>query len=324
VLDSLYHFCHASGSTSKCALYSNSSSTAADIRARAERILSTLRETPIALPFASNGPILITHADIESLLFSATYSPLRSFPIVANALVALESRNISVLASLSQNFNVGFQCPACQGGGSDKKLPTVAMSEASRAIQCADAGEVPFDMDDYAAYAAALANVSRVAGKSSAIDFLDCTEWSVRAPGRYTGPFNSSATTASTGSSESASARPQAPILLVSPRYDPVCPLSEARIVQANFPGTALLVQNSHGHCSVSAPSLCTAKIIREYFVSGQVPEEGKECDVDVLPFVGKVSSASQGLSLSGHSEEDEELARALESLTSMPMSMQR
>ncbi|EPT01002.1 hypothetical protein FOMPIDRAFT_15813, partial [Fomitopsis schrenkii] len=70
------------------------------------------------------------------------------------------------------------------------------------------------------------------------------------------------------------------PLLIVSPRYDTVCPLSDAERVHERY-SSGLLVQNSYGHCSLAAPSLCTAKYVREYFEDGTLPEEGTVCEVD-------------------------------------------
>lgn len=64
-------------------------------------------------------------------------------------------------------------------------------------------------------------------------------------------------------------------ILFLSTTYDPVCPLISAKKAQASFEGSVLVEQKSYGHCSVSMPSLCTAKHVRRYFYEGLLPEEG-------------------------------------------------
>ncbi|KAK1579215.1 uncharacterized protein LY79DRAFT_523093, partial [Colletotrichum navitas] len=42
---------------------------------------------------------------------------------------------------------------------------------------------------------------------------------------------------------------------------------------------------DSVGHCSISTPSQCTVGLIRQYLVSGELPEAGTVCPVDILPF---------------------------------------
>ena len=103
---------------------------------------------------------------------------------------------------------------------------------------------------------------------------MQCVEWTLRPKWRWTGPLAAEETAH--------------PLLVVSTRYDPVTPLAQAQAVVRRFGGAALLTQESYGHCSVSSPSLCTAKHIREYFVNGTLPEDGATCEVDELPFVGK------------------------------------
>ncbi|KAH9915041.1 peptidase S33 tripeptidyl aminopeptidase-like protein, partial [Epithele typhae] len=71
------------------------------------------------------------------------------------------------------------------------------------------------------------------------------------------------------------------PLLLLSTRYDPVTPLSQARRVNARFGGSRLLVQEGHGHCSVSSPSVCKAKVVRAYFENGTLPGKGATCEPD-------------------------------------------
>lgn len=57
--------------------------------------------------------------------------------------------------------------------------------------------------------------------------------------------------------------------------------------MSAGFPSSRILRQDSEGHCSISAPSLCTARAIRRYFQSGELPEEGKVCVADRRPLDG-------------------------------------
>ena len=105
------------------------------------------------------------------------------------------------------------------------------------------------------------------------------------------------------------------PILVVQPKFDPVCPLRDALAVRERYGGAGLLVQDSYGHCSVSAPSVCTAKVVRAYFEEGTLPEEGTVSEPDELPFVGRVSDVQ------ARSDEDERLLEALRGLAkAVPM----
>ena len=73
---------------------------------------------------------------------------------------------------------------------------------------------------------------------------------------------------------------PANPILFLNPRLDNVTPLLAAqRRSKLSGPGSGLLIQESAGHSTWSAPSLCTIKAVRAFFLEGEMPEHGKVCD---------------------------------------------
>jgi hypothetical protein len=99
-------------------------------------------------------------------------------------------------------------------------------------------------------------------------------------------------------------------LLITSPKFDPVSPLTNAKAVQKWYARSALLVQNSYGHCMSSSPSLCTAKHIQSYFREGTLPAAGTVCEVEELLFIGEVETDVKVLS-----SEDAELLEALRAL---------
>ncbi|KAF4600417.1 hypothetical protein EYR38_005044 [Pleurotus pulmonarius] len=76
------------------------------------------------------------------------------------------------------------------------------------------------------------------------------------------------------------------PILWIGNTADPATPIAGARKMAQGFPGSVVLAQDSPGHCSIAAPSVCTAKFIRAYFMDGKLPNEGVVCPVDVPIFL--------------------------------------
>ncbi|KAF7920350.1 uncharacterized protein EAE98_009043 [Botrytis deweyae] len=46
------------------------------------------------------------------------------------------------------------------------------------------------------------------------------------------------------------------------------------------FNGSRLLQQDSEGHLFLSTPSICSARIVRQYFQTGALPESGTVCPV--------------------------------------------
>ncbi|CAG8971312.1 hypothetical protein HYALB_00001479 [Hymenoscyphus albidus] len=100
------------------------------------------------------------------------------------------------------------------------------------------------------------------------------------------------------------------PILVLSTTFDPVCPLASAKKAQNSFEGAGFVEQKSYGHCSISMPSLCTAKHVHRYFNEGTIPEAGSTCKIDADYFPGRGKSHVSTLS-----EEDRELLAALSDL---------
>jgi hypothetical protein len=77
------------------------------------------------------------------------------------------------------------------------------------------------------------------------------------------------------------------------------------------FKDAVVLHQKSAGHCSLSAASLCTAKVIRDYFRHGILPENNKECEIESRMFGGEVQPTVRLMS-----EDDERLLEAMKELS--------
>jgi hypothetical protein len=94
-----------------------------------------------------------------------------------------------------------------------------------------------------------------------------CAQWKFEPKERYTGPFSAINTSY--------------PILFVNGNHDPITPLSAAYETSANFPGSRLVVQNGHGHGSMSHTSRCTLQVVANYFNDGTLPDAGTVCQTD-------------------------------------------
>ncbi|KAG6807571.1 hypothetical protein H0H93_001440, partial [Arthromyces matolae] len=75
------------------------------------------------------------------------------------------------------------------------------------------------------------------------------------------------------------------PILVVGNTADPVTPLWAAKKTAKGFPSAVVLTQDSPGHCSLAAPSVCTQIHIRNYFINGRLPPPNTICPVIGRPF---------------------------------------
>ncbi|KAH9859141.1 alpha/beta-hydrolase [Lenzites betulinus] len=290
VIDSFFHFCHQAG-PEKCSVYESSPEK---IRARYFALLETIEAAPVPIAGAS-PPLIVTRKVLQAQIFRAAYKPLIAFSLVADTMLALERGNETALIELAPKIVDPTECKCTL------PEPTLADNEAFSAIACGDGDVHPYDAAKYEVYYKNLAADSPLTAPLWAQHYLTCSQWQIRAKARYTGPLEAANTSN--------------PLLVVSPRWDPVCPISDAKRVHARYGGSALLVQNSYGHCSLAAPSLCTAKHIQAYMVNGTLPSPGTVCEVDELPFVGSVQDVR------ALSAEDFELLEALKGLTAeVPM----
>ena len=272
VINSLFQFCHQAG-PERCPIYE---STPSLIRARYFRTLDALKLSPVPISTA-NPPLVVTHSLLTAQLVIGAYTPHRSFPIIASTVHALETDDQEALIELISLTDL--VPPLAQCNCSEQSLPWFAPNEAFYAVACGDSlSSGHFDPDLFAKIYEDLVADSPQTGAFAAATTLKCADWPTRATWRYTGPLEAK------GENATAS-----PMLILQPRWDPVCPLRDARAVLERYEGAAILVQESYGHCSLAAPSVCTARRVRAYFQEGTLPEEGAVCDVDELPFVGRI-----------------------------------
>lgn len=292
IADAFYDFCTQAG-PERCAV---AEPTRNETYHRVKAIWDDLDASPIAIPFAIRGPAVLTADALRKFLFRATYKPVAQYPVLASKLAAIERRNASALGNLTEELGV----PAYECNCVDER-PWNTRNEAVVVITCTDSDVVSGSKEELLPYLQELTNTSSVGGPPMADLRIYCSDWKIRAKHRYMGPFEA--------------AKTANPMLVVSTTWDPVCPLHHAKRVSERFPGSRLLEQRSHGHCSISSTSVCTAKAIRAYFEDGTLPDEGTICEPDELPLIGDVKSVH------GMSRDDEELWNALKGLTKIDIS---
>ena len=289
VINSLFTFCHQAGPQG-CVLYE---STPSAIRDRFFGVVDALKQNPVPIPLAEPAAVL-TYKDFVNQILTAVYSPTILYPILATAVHAIETSNQTTLAALAPILtdSATCDCAASQAAPADNSY------DAFFPVACGDADPQTFDRAAFQAFFDDLVRTAPTVGPIWATLHLGCTQWPVRPNSRYTGPLAAQNTSTAH------------PLLVLSPKFDPVCPLRDALAVRGRYAGAGLLVQNSNGHCTLSVPSVCTAKVVRTYFEEGTLPVEGTVCEPDELPFVGRVAGVE------ARSEEDERLLDAARGLS--------
>jgi len=155
----------------------------------------------------------------------------------------------------------------------------------------------PAIYSDFEAYHAELRSQSRWLGDSWAEIQLSCLKWGLRPKWTFAGPI---------------AGNTSHPLLLLNPTLDPVTPLANAFVTASKFEGSVVLEQNSEGHCTYAAPSLCTAKHVRTYFHTGELPPPNTVCLPEYRPLIGSIRSPDAP----ALSPQDQKLLEALEELS--------
>ncbi|KAG8159820.1 hypothetical protein KVR01_010457 [Diaporthe batatas] len=298
VMAAFYQLCHKAGPL-KCAFHGPSPD---EIEERHQAILDRLRVQPIIfMPEASSGselPEIITYSKIRQLAATSLYRPNYYFTHLARILAGLEQGDGKAYYDFVTRYGPPFSdvCSAQQippeeplpsaGEGSDDAFPI---------ILCADGKPLPDSPVGFEGYVADMERVSRTSGAIVAKDRIACAGRQVRPRWSFKGPFE---------------ARAGFPILYVANVADNITPLASARNNSVGFEDSVVLVQKSYGHTSLAAPSVCTAKAIRDYFQAGALPRDGATCEPEALPF------GLPGRTIKGASEEDMALAEASRQLS--------
>lgn len=278
VMEHFYSYC-ASAGPSKCAM-NLGNTTAAEIKLQVESLIPSLREDPIAvIATDSQGPQIITYSDMMQMIRQKLYKPIVGFPVMAELLADLVHGNGSAFAVYKSELHKP-SCPlnGCPNPNAEIEPCVQATAwETTAAIMCSDAIDVSDGTkDDFKGIIGTLVGQSRWFGEAWSTIAVQCLHWKTKAKW--------------TLKAEDVGSVTAWPMLMVGNTWDTVTPLRNAVTMSKKFPGSVVLEQQSDGHCSSAAPSLCSAKHIRAYFQTGALPAKGTVCEVDEVPLVGKVN----------------------------------
>lgn len=271
IVDYFYKTCFTSGE--KCALSRSSDKKWEDIRDRVDQFIKQLDDAPVSV---LDGKItnILTGYDVTLSFKGPLYSPYERFKRLAESLsAAIEGNYTALLGSATASIPKLDQiCAHPNATG-----PQSAFNDGGQAVICGDGEDsTNVTLAEYQAYVSELESQSPTfGGYWSQIRFA-CTAWGVRPKWRFPGPFQTPEHDAAL-----VEGKPAAPLLFLSSRLDPVTPLRNAWKMSKGHPGSAVVIQESIGHCALATSSQCTKKIIQEYLEHGVLPESGTVCQPD-------------------------------------------
>lgn len=202
VMSGFYNLCFKSG-PKRCPFYSKSPS---EIEIRLNKLLEFVRKYPVIVPGATTGdrPDLVTYSTVRRVIASSLYRPISMFPLLASALLALESGDGSSFQLLSgQNTEGSLLCstslsspknpsdpePEPPGNVPPEDEDSEGNADASIAILCSDngnwAGNVSLEV--FGEYVQDLEGRSKSAGATMGNIALGCVGWNIKAKWRFTG-----------------------------------------------------------------------------------------------------------------------------------------
>ncbi|KAF7114674.1 hypothetical protein CNMCM5793_009625 [Aspergillus hiratsukae] len=258
IFDRLSFYCDMAGPAG-CPLYTQGGPAA--IKAAYLELEAALYNTSVPVaPSATRGPEVITWTDLKTILRISVYQPLWVFPLLAHYAKSLAEGDGSAIADFKQRFR-SPSCPSDQciltGPWSPECLDTGANElYAMSAILCSDA---PYLRDINQQrfkelWASQKAQSFTIGDYWAAAIALGCVGHKSRPKWQLTVPYS-------------------------------------AKKMTENFPGSVVLEQDSEGHTTLAAPSVCVSKAIRAYFQSGALPDPGTLCGADLKPLLGESGS---------------------------------
>ncbi|SOV04935.1 uncharacterized protein UDID_02961 [Ustilago sp. UG-2017a] len=262
-----------------------------DLKKKFLHLLDDLKYHPLPVVQA-NVPQLLTFSMVLETFFMALYKPA-GWPKLADMLNDVTNGNGTAFVNAY--------------GDSTYHVPQIPESEeANAAIACGDGLHDPreksWSINRAKEHIRTLEKDSPLFGQFFSEQGIKCVgSWKIRSNERHQGKFNSNTSF---------------PLLTLGNDFDPVTPGRFADMMADKF-GSAVSVRRAgYGHCSMSQPSKCINKIVREYYVNGTVPKKGIKCDVDGSPFPPPKNETVTLASLSPEEARDAELNEAMAAIS--------
>jgi pimeloyl-ACP methyl ester carboxylesterase len=240
----------AAGGPRRCSF---AGGTQAATQNKLDVLMERLRRGPVTT--AGKTPAMFSYQQVVDKLWEALYSP-GTWPATADFLQSLSTAPDAGQAALSP--------PAPEAPNYDQTL------DALNVILC-DEVEFPKSAARFETLAQDAELAAPYMGAKWTWIGLPCAFWKATDAARYTGPWNRET---------------KVPVLLVGFRHDPAVPYSSAVAATRWLGNTRLLTVDGWGHrLFKGSTSACAQRAEVAYLVDLKVPEDGKVCAPDAIPF---------------------------------------
>ena len=228
---------------------------AADLKSYIDGYLKDLEEAPIPVYLNNSNYGAVTRRSlVTNGIFPALYKPTPTWSILATNLAALLNGNATpVYNAYSDNWVSSII---------SDETNTFVVSNDNRKT----GSEAPIHgLKQTQNYSLSLPEHSKLVSRYQGSDVFDHVSWSIPTTHDFHPQYYP----------EFAKFKTAEPILVLSTTFDPVCPLISAQKAHNSFSGAGFVEQKAYGHCTISMPSLCTAKHVHRYFNEGVLPRAG-------------------------------------------------
>ncbi|KAJ7259819.1 Alpha/Beta hydrolase protein [Mycena rebaudengoi] len=268
----------------------------AAVASKFDDLLATIRGRPYAVVTPQSHGI-VDYSTVRNTVLNALSFP---YPFDASGLVMAGFALADLAAGNASTMYAMNEVPTfdCSAAAADR--PSQSALEAYLGTACGDV--IPFE-DSISQLQEFYTKASKV---SSFADLLSntrttCSGWKVHRAGVFHGLRTCR---------RCENQFPSTTCRLVGNTADPVTPLAGAIKTSKSFPGSVVLTQDSVGHTSLSAQSLCTYGYFRQYFQNGTLPEPGTVCPVETVLFPSV--SGSTAVRRSAYDDEMHQALRAI------------
>ncbi|KAF8990030.1 hypothetical protein BDZ89DRAFT_1087313, partial [Hymenopellis radicata] len=237
-MQTFFNGCYSAG-PNNCAFYASSPS---EIESNLNALYASVLASPVPV-YSSSSPAygVVDYRILRNAVKTALSAPYASFSILAQGLTELAVGNGTIIYEM-QLDGLPFEC-------SSSSATYLNTWEAQSAVACGDGVAVTDSVADLEEYWKEVSGIST---------FADTIVWVRVGCSRFLGPI---------------SGNTSFPLLVIGVIF-----CDRAKNVSKAFPGSVVLTQDSPGHTSTVATSICLYSYISAYFQNGTLPAEGTVC----------------------------------------------